>query len=166
MDDRSARLALPLLAAGQAQKEVTHNEALALLDLLVQPVVQAAGNDDPPAAPIAGRCWIVGALPTGEWTGQAGAIAGWTAGGWRFAAAVEGMSAWVVEGSAIARFSEGAWQIGTLAGSRLVIDGVPVTGPQAAAIGAPTGGSVIDVESRAALSALLSALRTHGLIAT
>jgi len=34
------RLALPLLAVAQAQKEVTHNEALALLDLLVQPAAK------------------------------------------------------------------------------------------------------------------------------
>ncbi len=33
------RLALPLLAAGQAQKELVHNEALLRLDLVSQPVV-------------------------------------------------------------------------------------------------------------------------------
>jgi hypothetical protein len=38
-DQISARLALPLLAAGQAGKEVTHNEALTRLDMLVQPAV-------------------------------------------------------------------------------------------------------------------------------
>ena len=35
------RFALPLLATAQAQKEMTHNEALALLDAVVQPVVVA-----------------------------------------------------------------------------------------------------------------------------
>ena len=34
------RLKLPLLYSGQAQKEVTHNEALNLLDVLVNPVAQ------------------------------------------------------------------------------------------------------------------------------
>ena len=36
MSESTARLALPLIAPGQAQKEVSHNEALAALDLLVQ----------------------------------------------------------------------------------------------------------------------------------
>ncbi|WP_312846581.1 hypothetical protein [Sphingopyxis sp. PET50] len=43
----TARLALPLLAMAQAQKEVTHNEALTLLDLLVQPVVEAGPQATP-----------------------------------------------------------------------------------------------------------------------
>lgn len=32
MTDTSARFALPLILPGQAQKEIFHNEALALLD--------------------------------------------------------------------------------------------------------------------------------------
>ena len=38
-DPITPRFGLPLLAPGQAAKELTHNEALSLLDLLVQPVV-------------------------------------------------------------------------------------------------------------------------------
>ena len=37
----TSRLGLPTLAAAQAQKEMTHNEALTLLDVAVQPVVAA-----------------------------------------------------------------------------------------------------------------------------
>ena len=44
----TSRFALPLLAAGQADKELTHNEALACLDILLQPVVQAVGLTVPP----------------------------------------------------------------------------------------------------------------------
>ena len=36
MSQMTANLALPLIAAGQAGKHVTHNEALAALDTLVQ----------------------------------------------------------------------------------------------------------------------------------
>jgi hypothetical protein len=39
-------------------------------------------------------------------------------------------------------------------------------GPQAAAIASPAGGSIVDVEARAALGALLATLREHGLIAS
>lgn len=165
-DDRSARLALPLLAAGQAQKELTHNDALALLDLLVQPAVQAAGLDAPPADAVAGQCWIVGPAPTGDWAGQAMALAAWTASGWRFAPPLDGMAVWIVSDRLQARFVAGAWTAGTLAGHHVEIDGIPVVGPQSAAIAAPAGGAMIDAEARSAIFAMLAALRSHGLIAT
>jgi hypothetical protein len=41
-----------------------------------------------------------------------------------------------------------------------------VVGPRQAAVAAPSGGTVIDAESRTALVAILAALRAHGLIAT
>ena len=51
MSDLSPNLALPLLLPAQAQKHVTHNEALALLDLLVQLRVQRFDARTPPEAP-------------------------------------------------------------------------------------------------------------------
>ena len=81
MTDGSARLALPFIATGKAQKELAHNEALALLDLAVQAGVEAVGVDAPPGAPAPGACWIVGSAPSGAWAGHAGAVAGWTASG-------------------------------------------------------------------------------------
>src|SRR3546814_14471192 len=87
----TARFQLPLLAAAQAQKEVTHNEALTLLDALVQPVVEAGPQNSPPLAPAVGQCWLVGAAPTAEWSESAGTNATLTAGGWRFAAPFAGL---------------------------------------------------------------------------
>jgi Protein of unknown function (DUF2793) len=86
MPDVTDRLSLPLLVAGQAQKEVTHNEALTLIDFLAQPVVVAVAPVSVPAAPTLGQSWIVGAAPTGAWAGKAAHIASWTSGGWRFCA--------------------------------------------------------------------------------
>jgi len=140
------RLALPLLVAAQAQKEMTHNEALTLADLAVQAVVQAVGLDAPPSAPTAGQCWIVGSAPTGAWAGQDGAIAGWTAGGWRFVAPFEGMAAWSIAEARIARRRPAGWTLG------------PTLGP-------PSGGATVDVEARAAIAAIVGALRSGGLIA-
>ena len=51
-------------------------------------------------------------------------------------------------------------------GSSLVIGGVQVVGSRASAIAAPTGGTTVDGEGRAAIDQILSALREHGLIAT
>lgn len=164
MGEASARLGLPFLAVGQAQKEVTHNEALALLDLGLHPAVEAVGLDAPPTGPSEGHAWIVGAAPTGAWAGRAQALAGWTGGGWRFVAAVEGMTAWVRSDGAEARFAAGSWSVGDVAARRLVVDGQPVVGARRAAIASPAGGGTVDAEARAALAAVLAALRGHGLI--
>ncbi len=165
-DDTSVRLGLPLLQTGQAQKELSHNEALVLLDLAVQPAVEAVGTDTPPATPAEGQCWIVGPAPTGAWTGQAKALAGWTGGGWRYVAAREGMTAWSRADGAFARFEGSAWSVGSVRGTQLVLGGNVVVGARRPAIAAPGGGSVIDAEARSALGLVLAALRSHGLIAT
>jgi hypothetical protein len=47
-----------------------------------------------------------------------------------------------------------------------VIDGQQVVGGRAAAIDSPAGGAVVDVETRSAIDAILTAMRQHGLIAT
>jgi len=160
----TARFALPLLHAGQAQKELFHNEALILADALIQPCVEAAGVSVPPADPAPGQCWIVGGSPSGAWSGKAGALALWTSGGWRFAAPREGMSAWIADERMTVLYSGGGWQIGRLTGTRIEIEGEQVLGPREPAIAGPEGGGVIDIEARLAIEAILATLRTHGLI--
>lgn len=145
----TARWALPLLDAGQAQKEMRVNEALARLDLLAQASVVAVGVNTPPASPGEGQCWIVGTAPTGVWAGQGAALAGWTGGGWRFAAAREGMGVWSAADGAWAVRAGGQWRVGAVT-----------------AISEPVGGTTVDVEARAALTQVLAALRGHGLIAS
>jgi hypothetical protein len=162
----TARLAMPLLAAGQAGKELTHNEALARLDMLVQPAVAAIGVNNPPAAPDAGQCWIVGAVPTGVWAGHGGDIAGWTDGGWRFAVPREGFAAWSISSSKPIAYRNGMWQEGDVFADRLVVAGTPVVGAQAGPIAGPAGGAVADEPARQAIAAILGALRQHGLIAS
>src|SRR3954454_11831150 len=80
-------LALPLIAAAQAQKHVTHNEALLAIDALVHCAVKDKHLAAPPAAPAEGDRYIVAASPTGAWSGKAGMIAAWQDGVWRFYAA-------------------------------------------------------------------------------
>lgn len=165
MTETTPRHALPLIQPGQAQKEVAHNEALALLDLIAQPAVVAVGLDTPPSAPALGQCWIVGASPSGAWAGQANALAGWTDGGWRFVAPTPGMTVWVGGNTGFVRWDGGGWAAGVLSAGSLRIGGQQVVGGRAAAIAGPVGGATIDSESRAAIAQILSALRTHGLIA-
>ena len=167
MNDDTPRLALPLLAVGQAQKEGTHNEALVRLDLTVNAAVEAVGRDVPPDSPEEGQCWIVGAAPTGAWAGQAHALAGWTGGGWRFVAPAAGMQAWDRAAGQIVRYEDpGEWVCGRLAGTQVTIDGVAVVGAQQPAIAVPVGGTSVDTQARDAIAGILEAMRGHGLIAS
>lgn len=149
---------------GQAQKELAHNEALAMIDLAVQAGVEAAGLDLPPADPLPGRCWIVGAAPVGAWEGAAGAIAGWGVNGWRVVRPREGLRAWVADRRLWGVYSDGAWRIGIVDAGTIRIGGVQVVGERLAAVPAPAGGALIDAEARAAIDAVLARLREHGLI--
>lgn len=139
------RFALPYLAVAQAQKEVTHNEALTLVDALIHAAVEAGPQNDPPATPMPGQCWLVGGAAVGDWTGQAAAIALWTVGGWRFAAPRAGMRATRLSDGARLRFDAGAWV-------------APAT------ISAPSGGSTTDVEARSAIAMLILHLEAQGLL--
>ena len=160
----SARFALPFLAAGQAQKELVHNEALQILDLLVAAAVEEAPRSAPPASPQVGATYIVASGATGAWAGQDLSLAGFTDGGWRFVLPREGTLAYVVSASVWAVFRGGAWEVGSLRGDNVVIGGEQVVGPQGAAIPAPSGGTTVDAEARAAIGQILSAMRGHGLI--
>jgi hypothetical protein len=164
MSETTPRLSLPLLQAGQAQKEALHNEAIILLDAIVGGVVESVGDNDPPIPSEVGQVWIVGTAPTGDWTGNPDAVAIWTMGGWRFAPAREGM-ALRLRGSGV-RIERGAaeWGEGALSVAALIVDDEQVVGPRLSGITSPTGGSVIDAEARATLAAILVAIKTHGLI--
>ncbi|GLI97643.1 DUF2793 domain-containing protein [Sphingobium sp. BS19] len=164
-DELTDRFALPLLQAGQAQKEVTHNEALVRLDMLSHGAAVSADVSVPPSAPVAGQCWIVAAGASGAWAGQGGAIAGWTAGGWRFVAPVVGMAVWVVDRGHAMRWSGSAWIDAEVRADGLYQGGIRVVGAQGGAIMSPSGGGLVDAESRAAIDAILVMLRLHGMIA-
>ncbi|QQV77521.1 DUF2793 domain-containing protein [Sphingomonas aliaeris] len=165
-DDMTPRLGLPTIRPGQAQKESSHNEALTQLDLLMHANAVSLGLNTPPSAPVSGQAWVVGSMPAGDWSGHADALAGWTDGGWRFAAPIPGMTVWIEEAADFARYSDGSWILGELRGSKVVIAGNDVLGPRRAGIPIASGGSIIDVEARETLVEILAALRGHGLIAS
>lgn len=165
MTDSTARLALPFIASGQAQKELFHNEALARIDALLQPAVESIQLDVPPVAPSAGQCWIVGTAPSGAWEGHSQAIAAYSDGGWRFVAPIAGMLVWSLADRLPAMFDGAAWIVGAINARHLLVGGVPVVGAQQSAIADPAGGTMADAEARGAISAILEALRSHGLIA-
>lgn len=127
--------------------------------------VEEPPRSAPPSSPAQGATYLVASGAEGEWSAFSDHLAAYTAGGWRFVPPVEGMQAWVRSTQVIAQFRNGAWDVGTLVADRLHIGGSQVVSTRGAAIAGPTGGSVIDLEARTAINAILARLRAHGLIA-
>ncbi len=102
-------LALPLLAAAQAQKHVTVNEALARLDGLVQMSVKDRDLAAPPASPAEGERYIVASGATGAWAGWDGDMVLFSAGTWLRLIPQEGWRVWVEDESELVVRMGGAW---------------------------------------------------------
>lgn len=162
--DRTPRLGLPFLVPGQAQKELFHNEALQAIDTLVAPAVDGPPVSAPPESPSPGDCYLIGRNAEREWLGKENCLAAYTEGGWRFITPSEGLVVFVRSAGTSAVFRSGTWHIGTICGSRLEIGGLQVVAERQPGIASPAGGKTIDSEARAAVSAVLEAMRRHGLI--
>jgi hypothetical protein len=106
----TVHLDLPLIEAAQAQKHVTHNEALLLLDAAVQLAVISRTLATPPASPAEGDRYLVAASPTGAWAGHAGELAFWSGGAWRFMAARAGWRLWSVAESKFLVYDGTLWR--------------------------------------------------------
>ena len=143
-DLHTARLHLPLLAPGQAQKELTHNEALTLVDILTNPVVENATTAVPPPNPGSDQSWLVAPDAAGAWAGQSSRIAAFTVGGWRFVSPYEGMIVWDKATGKQRRFHSGQW----ITPNNFTL---------------PSGGTVVDQEARAAIGNVAALLANWGL---
>ena len=98
-NDTTPRLSLPFVAAGQAQKHITVNEALGKLDGLVQLAVQSRTIAAQPASPADGAMHI---LPTGatgaSWLDKAaGLLAHYVDGAWEALTPRAGWLAWIID---------------------------------------------------------------------
>ncbi len=101
MADTTTNLLLPFILAAQAQKHVTHNEALRLLDGLIQLSVLDRNLATPPGSPAEGARYIVATGATGAWSGWAGDIALWSDGAWVRLPARTGWVVWVQDESRV-----------------------------------------------------------------
>ncbi|WP_232632049.1 DUF2793 domain-containing protein, partial [Methylobacterium sp. Leaf118] len=110
MADTTPSLALPLIAGGQAQKHVTHNEALTLLDALVQLAVIDKDASAPPSDPAEGDRYLIAAsAPTGAWAGWSGRIARYQDGAWLSLAPRPGWLVFVADEAEIYAFANDSW---------------------------------------------------------
>jgi hypothetical protein len=117
--EQTSKLKLPYIAPAQAQKHVTHNEAIRALDALVQLSVISRSKPQPPAENQEGDRHIIGAPAAGAWKGREGQLAAWQDGAWAYFVAQEGWNAWVEEENCFLVFSRNRWS-GTGSGTNPV----------------------------------------------
>ncbi len=109
MSDQSQILSMPYIQPAQAQKHVTHNEALFLLDAVVQLAVEDVNLTAPPASPGANERYIVGTSATGDWSGNDNSVALYSNGAWTFFTPVAGWHADVLSTGETLRFDGTNW---------------------------------------------------------
>lgn len=103
-------LALPMIAAAQAQKHVTHNEALRALDALVMLSVLDRDLSAPPGSPVDGARYLVKATGSGAFAGKDGKIAHFRDGAWAFHTPRAGWIVYVADEAAVLVHDGTAWQ--------------------------------------------------------
>ncbi len=109
MSDTTDHLKLPYILPSQAQKHVTHNEALRMLDAVVHLCVKAVGLDEPPTAPQNGDRYIVGSSSVGDWTDHGTGIAVFVDGAWMYFSPDEGWLVWDHSTARLMVFTDSAW---------------------------------------------------------
>jgi hypothetical protein len=144
-------LALPFIEGSQAQKHVTHNEALRILDAAIQVAVLDLTRTAPPSSPAEGERHVVAAGATGAWAGHGNAIATWQDGAWAFLAPRTGWCIWSVADDVMFVFDGVHWRD---------LRDLPVTLDNAVHVGINTSASspnLLSVKSNAALFAAINA---------
>lgn len=110
-DDATPRLGLPYVAAGQAQKHVTVNEAFARLDGLVQATVVSRSIAVQPATPDEGALYLLPDAAAGDvWSAEApGALMRFEAGSWTRLQPGPGHILWVAD-EGLVLVLDGVWR--------------------------------------------------------
>lgn len=139
------RFALPLLYAGQSQKELYVNEGFSLTDALMHGAIEGE-SATPPATPADGQSWMVATGATGSWSGQSGKLACHQGGQWIFVQPSDGMAILNKATGQVIRRVGGIWKAPT-------------------APAQPSGGTVVDSQARDSINLLLQKLRDAGIFA-
>lgn len=105
----SPNLSLPYIQPSQAQKHVTHNEGMRVLDALAQLSVVSASTQSPPAVPTSGMRYVVPDGATEAWTGHSRDVAMFEESEWVFLSARTGWVAWVQDANELIVFDGSDW---------------------------------------------------------
>jgi len=154
MDLISPNLKLPYLAPAQAQKHVTHNEALRQLDAIVQLSV-ATVTGTPPASPENGDRVIIGDTPTGDFADKPHQVAAFQDGAWAYYPPKTGWQAYIEDYAEIRIFDGSLWKaVSTSQGTNTaqMTDSVNACGGPNEFYGLPSVNGLIDGRGGMALT--------------
>ncbi|MGI9400985.1 MAG: DUF2793 domain-containing protein [Rhizobiaceae bacterium] len=107
--DKTPNLDLPYIAPAQAQKHVTHNEALQILDSTVHLSVASRSMASPPSSPEEGQRYIAAASSTDAWAGHDLDVCVWQDGAWTFLVARKGWLVWIDDETLLCVWNGSAW---------------------------------------------------------
>ncbi|MEM6898347.1 MAG: DUF2793 domain-containing protein [Pseudomonadota bacterium] len=109
MSDRSPKLDLPYILPNQAQKHVTHNEAIRRLDALAQITVLSRQFSTAPTSPVEGDTYIVATVGEAEWVDHDDQLAAWQDGAWEFYDPQTGWLTWVADEEVLCVYDGASW---------------------------------------------------------
>ena len=107
--EQTTNLTLPYIVGNQNQKHITHNEALRMLDALVQLSVLDRDLSAPPDAPADGARYIVADGASGAWTGWEGSVAAYQDGAWVEFVPLAGWLSWLEDESKLLCYDGAGW---------------------------------------------------------
>jgi hypothetical protein len=114
---------LPEISENQANKAVTHNQALRQIEINFGAVVSRSLTA-PPGSPADGAVYIPATGATGAWSGQSNKIVQWSNGGWNFYAPFQYQQIYSIADSAELQYIGTEWIEATI-GSASSITGNP-----------------------------------------
>ena len=132
------RIGLPEILPSQAQKHITHNDALVILDALVQGSVISRTETSPPGSPETGDAYIVAATATGDWLGRENDLAVYEASAWSFYTPLTGFLLYCAADGEHITFAGSSWLSFTDALPFLASSGGTITGDLVMEDGSPS----------------------------
>lgn len=127
MTNKTALQLLPLIQPAQAQKHVTHNAALTVLDVLVQTAATSRSLTAAPVGAVSGDCYIVAAGGTGDWLGQDLTVAVYSGSFWDFYTPKTGWRVWVEGENTEAVYDGAVWTTSADRTERVAALGISAT---------------------------------------
>lgn len=152
----TTRLKLPQMTFSQAQKHVTYNEALQMLDVFTAGTLLSITEHEPPTSPNEGDAYYVSSSPTqptGDWTAYPEKIAHFFNGMWYFYDVPLRIMMYIEDDAEFVRWTGSEWQSLFVFGGKTFIDvtggNVTLTSEEARAyvlqIGGTNGASEVSI---------------------
>lgn len=108
---KTPNLSIDLIHPNQSQKELTINEALTIIDSVLNNSIININVNNIPLNPASGDLYHIGDSATGEWENYLGHMAVYTDGGWRYFMPRHGFIMWSNAHDSKIVYKQGAWVI-------------------------------------------------------